>query len=165
MYRRLLAFDIILSKCKSQLHGSDWKVTPNNFRHGLRSIETRGAGKALVDLPLRSISHVFLKFSCIRLADVHATIDRTSSAAKLPLLASDFTGILNVKSTLIVYSTGVKTIQLKNDNYNKWQFKRDTGCRTLSWGPLSLYNRERFISFQQYSSLEYRTREIWIAYC
>ena len=99
MYRRLLAFDIILSKCKSQLHGSDWKVTPNNFRHGLRSIETRGAGKALVDLPLRSISHVFLKFSCIRLADVHATIDRTSSAAKLPLLASDFTGILNVKSS------------------------------------------------------------------
>ena len=64
MYKQLLAFDRILSKCKSQLHGSDWKVTPSNFRLGFHSIEARGTGKALVDLPLRSISQVFLKLSC-----------------------------------------------------------------------------------------------------
>ena len=67
MCKRLLPFDRILSKCESQLHGSDWKVTPSNLRLGFRSIRARGTGKALVDLPLRSISHVFLKFSCTRL--------------------------------------------------------------------------------------------------
>ena len=56
MCKRLLAFDRILSKCKSQLHGSDSKVTPSNVRLDYRSIRARGAGKALVDLPLRSIS-------------------------------------------------------------------------------------------------------------
>ena len=95
----------VLNKCVNyfcpwlQLHGLDWKVKPSNFRLGFRSIKARGTGKAFVDLPLRRISHVFLKFSCIRLTNVHSTIDLTSLAAELLLLAPDFTGILKAKSS------------------------------------------------------------------